>query len=137
MKSGKQRRLEIKEKRRKKAQKNKDIDVYSATTKMPRHAVKANPAKLAHNNTYGLLPLFYIDKEFTCIDCGSDEIWTAKQQKWWYEMAKGHIDSTAVRCRRCRDKIKKQKDDQKAHMEEMAQRVPHPNEAFFKKGYKK
>lgn len=133
MKSGKQRRLEIKEKRRKKAAKNKAINVYSSLTKIPRHAVKAEHTELIHNNTWSPFPLFYLDKEFTCVDCGSYEIWTAKQQKWWYETAKGHIDSIAVRCRRCRNVIKKQKDEQKTHMEEMAQRVPHPNEAFFKK----
>lgn len=104
MKSGKQRRLEIKEKRRNKAKKNARLDVYSDTTTMPKHAIKADHLQLVHNNTYGLLPLFYMDREFICKDCGSHEIWTAKQQKWWYEMAKGHIDSTAVHCRRCRKK---------------------------------
>ena len=68
---------------------------------------------------------------------GIIELWNEveKQQKWWYETAKGHIDSTAIRCRRCRKIIKEQKLEQKKHMEEMAQRVPHPNEAFFKKKY--
>jgi len=132
MKSGKQRRLEIKEKRRKKAKANKLIDT-SDILNMPKGALKADHSQLAHNNIYGLLPQFYIDKAYKCRDCGSDEIWTAKQQKWWYETVKGHIDSTAVRCRRCRNIIKKQKFEQKKHMEEMAQRVPHPNEAFFKK----
>ena len=133
MKSGRQRRLEIKEKRRKKAQKNKNIDVYSTATKIPKNAVKAEPTQLAHNNSWSPAPLFYVDKEFTCVDCGSHEIWTAKQQKWWYEIIKGQIYSIAVRCRRCRNIIKKQKDEQKAHMEEMAETEPHPNEAFFKK----
>jgi DNA-directed RNA polymerase subunit RPC12/RpoP len=132
MKSGKQRRLEIKEKRRNKAQMNAEIDV-SNILNMPKGALKADHSQLAHNNTYGLLPQFYIDKVYKCRDCGSDEIWTAKQQKWWYEMAKGHIDSTAVRCRRCRKKIREAKEKQKMHMAEMAERVPHPNEAFFKK----
>ncbi|WP_370515682.1 zinc-ribbon domain containing protein [Kangiella sp. HZ709] len=29
-------------------------------------------------------------------------MWKAEQQKWWYEEAKGHTDSTAVQCRDCR-----------------------------------
>jgi hypothetical protein len=29
-------------------------------------------------------------------------VWTAKQQKWWYETAHGHIESRAVRCLACR-----------------------------------
>lgn len=64
--------------------------------------VLADPSGLSHNNTYGALPLFYVDSPFVCKDCGSHEVWTAKQQKWWYEIAKGHIDSKAVRCRPCR-----------------------------------
>ena len=135
MKSGKQRRLEIKEKRRKKAKDNVVIDTFKNMDKRPNYAVVADHKNLVHNNTYGPLPLFYVDKAYTCVDCGSHEIWTAKQQKWWYETAKGHIDSTAIRCRRCRKIIKEQKLEQKKHMEEMAQRVPHPNEAFFKKKY--
>jgi len=135
LKSGKQRRFEIKEKRRNKAKKNACFNVYSDST-MQRHAVKADHTKLGHNNTYGLLPLFYVDREFTCRDCGSYEIWTAKQQRWWYETVKGHIDSTAVRCRRCRKLVRDQILKQKSHMEEMAQKEPHPNEAFFKKRFR-
>ena len=133
MKSGKQRRLEIKEKRRTKAKNNHNIDVYKTIEDMPKDGVKANQEKLLHNTANWYLPLFYVDKEFTCRDCRSHEIWTAKQQKWWYETAKGHIDSIAVRCRRCRNTVKDKKLEQKAHMKEMAERMPHPNEAFFKK----
>ena len=39
---------------------------------------------------------------FTCRDCGEEQVWTAKQQKWWYEVVGGAIDSTAVRCLPCR-----------------------------------
>ena len=51
---------------------------------------------LAHapNNSYGV-PCFvergyYQDLPFTCVGCGSKEIWRAAQQKWWYEVAKGY-----------------------------------------------
>lgn len=30
---------------------------------------------------------YYIDKRFTCAKCGTEEVWTAAQQKWWYEVA--------------------------------------------------
>ena len=62
------------------------------------------PADLSQqrpSNTYDP-KLFYEDVPFTCQDCGSQEVWTAEQQKWWYEVAKGSIYSMAVRCRRCR-----------------------------------
>lgn len=45
---------------------------------------------------------FYLDRSFTCRDCGSREVWTAKQQKWWFETARGSMYSSAVRCRACR-----------------------------------
>jgi Probable zinc-ribbon domain len=63
--------------------------------------IKADLSKQAPNNSYAP-PLYYEDKEFTCADCGRVEIWTAEQQQWWYETAKGPIYSTAVRCRACR-----------------------------------
>ena len=133
MKSGKQRRQEIKEKRRKKAEALIKVDAYSDIANMPQvGAIQADHKQLEHVNTYGFLPNFYVDKPFVCRDCGAKEIWTAKQQKWWYEVAKGHIDSTAVRCRRCREIIKREKAKQKQHMEKMANKTPHPNEAFFK-----
>jgi len=72
----------------------------------PPSAALADADELKHNNTYGTLPTYYIDRPFVCRDCGAEEIWTAVQQKWWYEIAKGHIDSTAVRCRPCRQKRK-------------------------------
>ena len=65
-------------------------------------SVPADHSKLAHVNTYGLLPDYYIDKPFTCRDCGKREIWKADSQKWYYEEAKGHIDATAVLCHDCR-----------------------------------
>lgn len=37
----------------------------------------------------GALRAYYEDKEFECTDCGKTALWTAQQQKWWYEVAKG------------------------------------------------
>lgn len=78
----------------------------TSTQTLPTGAVLADQNELKHINTYGELPAFYVDKPFVCRDCGAEEVWTAEQQKWWYEVAKGHIDSTAVRCRTCRKKRK-------------------------------
>lgn len=47
---------------------------------------------------------YYEDLPFVCKDCGQPEIWTARQQKWWYETAKGDVWTTALRCRPCRRK---------------------------------
>lgn len=70
-------------------------------------AIVADHTKLSHINTYGSLPEFYLDRPFTCRKCGKREIWKAKDQKWYYEEAKGHIDAVAVECHDCR-KLKKQ-----------------------------
>ncbi len=65
-------------------------------------AVPADHGKLAHINTYSSLPDFYLDRPFTCRNCGRREIWKAKDQKWYYEEAGGHIDARAVECHACR-----------------------------------
>ncbi len=82
------------------------IDTRDGAARPPAGSVPADPAELAHNNTYDALPAFYIDRVFTCRECSKEEIWTAEQQKWWYEVAKGNINATAVRCRACRTGIK-------------------------------
>ncbi len=74
-------------------------------------AIAADPGKLEHINTYGELPNFYIDKTFTCRLCGKREIWRARDQKWYYEEAKGHVDAQALECHACRTS-KKQRNRQ-------------------------
>ena len=68
--------------------------------------VRVNVSELAPYNSYGV-PTFlqrgyYEDVPFTCKGCGVAQLWTAWQQKWWYEVAKGYVDSTAKLCRACR-----------------------------------
>ena len=133
MKSSKQRRKEIKAKRLRKARIMADVDRYDPSVRRPAGAVKADHGQLSHVYNYGYLPLFYVDLPFVCRDCKAHEVWTAKQQKWWYEVAKGVIDSTAVRCGRCRARVRREKAEQKRRMKEMAEKPPHPNEAFFRR----
>lgn len=83
--------------------------------------IKANPKKQRANNSYGP-PLFYENRKFTCRDCGAKEVWTAEQQRLWYEVWRGPVQAVAVRCRTCRKKLQRRKIEQKKHMEEMAQR---------------
>ena len=56
-----------------------------------RHRIPADTNQQAPNNSYGPPVLFYEDIPFTCCDCGAEEVWTAEQQKWSYEVAKGAI----------------------------------------------
>jgi hypothetical protein len=65
-------------------------------------SVPADPSQQVPNNSYSPPPTAYYDLPFTCVDCGKDEVWTAEQQQWWYEVAKGSLYTTAIRCRACR-----------------------------------
>lgn len=79
---------------------------------VPAGAIPANYEKQAPNNSYGP-PAYYADLSFRCFDCGKEEVWTAEQQHWWYEIAKGPIQSTAVRCRACRRRWRQARDEQR------------------------
>jgi hypothetical protein len=81
--------------------------------------IKADLSKQRPNNSYSP-PLYYEDVGFTCRDCGAKCIWTAEQQRLWYEQWGGSVQSTAVRCRACRQKVRREKVQQKKHMQEMA-----------------
>jgi len=111
MKSNKQRREELK---RKKAER--------ATRRENRGAIPVDVQKLAPDGSYDT-PDFaqrggYIDVPFQCIDCGKSEVWTATQQKWWYEVAKGGVWTTARRCRNCRCKERERKNEaRRIHLE--------------------
>lgn len=68
--------------------------------------VAVEVSALAPHNSYGQPEYvergYYIDIPFACRVCGIPQTWTAAQQKWWYEVAKGYVYSTATRCRPCR-----------------------------------
>ncbi len=65
----------------------------------------------------------YRDQGFICKDCGEPCVWPASRQKWWFEQAGGHPDSTAVRCRRCRIAEKQRKTEaRRAHQEGLARK---------------
>ena len=111
MKSNKQRRAEILAHRKARA-----LADAASPSKDPRGlgvSVEAgtapcNPLLLAPSNSYGAPDFvsrgYYVDQAFTCISCQSKEVWRATQQKWWYEVAKGAVYSTAKYCITCRRK---------------------------------
>lgn len=60
----------------------------------------------------------YADYTFKCKDCGAVETWTARQQKWWHEIAGGEIERIAVRCRACRIRERQRSGEaRRVHME--------------------
>ena len=133
MKSNKQRVTEIKAARLKRAERrNPKFDPTKYP--VPEHAIPADQTKLVTVGTEALVdfPIYYLDKPYVCTSCGSTELWTAKQQKWWYEVAQGAIETTVAHCRACRKQMREDKAKQKQHMKDMANRVQHKNDAFFK-----
>jgi putative zinc ribbon protein len=108
MKSGKQRRHEIKAARNQRAAKKVAREKKQEPRFRPAFGPPVNEELLAPYNSY-VAPDFvrrgyYVDRPFRCVDCGNEEIWTGMQQKWWYEVAKGFVYSSANRCRLCRRK---------------------------------
>lgn len=128
MKSNKQRRAEILADRKARALAGaasppKDPRGIGATVEAG--TAPCNPLLLAPSNSYGTPDFvsrgYYVDQAFTCIGCHSEEVWTATQQKWWYEVAKGNVESRAVRCRACR-RIERERSSEarRIHLEGLA-----------------
>ncbi len=120
MKSGRQRRNEILEARRRRARiaKRASPAPWLEPDRVPAGAVPADQSKLLHDNTYGPRPRFYVDTPFTCIECGTEEVWSATDQKWWYEEAKGKIATRANRCSVCRRKRRfRRSQERRVHIE--------------------
>jgi Probable zinc-ribbon domain len=106
MKSNKQRRAEIKARRSMRASKKCGAPGYLNLTIAPCESAPVNRGALVRYNSYGMPEFeargFYMPVAFTCRDCGVNEVWTAKQQKLWYEDWQGPVFSVALRCRPCR-----------------------------------
>ncbi len=124
MKSNKQRRQEIKAHRlRRIAQKARIINARPVDR--PIGTVEVTPARLQPTSSYGIPDFvqrgYYQDRPFQCKDCGVEEIWTAVQQQWWYEVAQGDVWTVAVRCRACRSSERARKAEaRRIHFEGLA-----------------
>jgi hypothetical protein len=45
---------------------------------------------------------FYVDENRDCVQCGRPFVFTAQEQKYWYESRQFHFHSVPVRCTGCR-----------------------------------
>ena len=117
MKSGKQRRKEREQARLLAAKRSEGVAV--------------NVEKLAPNNSYDVPDFvkrgYYVDKPFVCQGCGLNQVWTATQQKWWYEVAQGYVYSTAKLCRSCRRRERDRRAEaRRVHLDGIARKKGRP-----------
>ena len=127
MKSGKQRRAELKAKRKQRKAKQQSLTTRPQTTQRPLGTAPVNEDLLAPYKSYGapgyVMRGYYQDVPFRCQGCGKEETWTAAQQKWWYEVAKGYVYSTAKLCRPCRKKAQARRAEaRRVHLEGVARK---------------
>jgi hypothetical protein len=71
---------------------------------MPRYAVRGDVRKqnlcfACHAPQY-----FYVDQHKVCIQCGQDFVFSADEQKFWFETLGFYGTSVAIRCQDCRRK---------------------------------
>ncbi|CAN7252734.1 zinc-ribbon domain containing protein [Polaromonas sp. LjRoot131] len=127
MKSNKQRRTEILEKRKARAATSVKPVGNEPRREVTSGTAPCNPELLAPSNSYGT-PAFvqrgyYMDVLFKCQDCAKEEIWRAAQQKWWYEVAKGNVETRATRCNPCRRIERERRDEaRRVHLEGVARK---------------
>lgn len=59
---------------------------------------------------YSVCPRYwYIDATFDCEGCGADFIFSAKEQRFWYEDRRFYVDSKPKNCPACRKKERRRK----------------------------
>ena len=93
------------------------MDIFGSTDpkKMPLHffsqALEINYATAIRADIaaqdYSVCPRhWYIDARFRCSACGTEFLWSAHEQRAWFETYRFYVDSQATRCRDCRAKLR-------------------------------
>ena len=72
-----------------------------AESEIPSDAFPVDPDLINLGGSYDR-PIFYRDREFTCVDCGKGQRWKVSDQLWYYETTGAPFYSNAIRCRPCR-----------------------------------
>jgi hypothetical protein len=131
MTSSKQKRAELDAKKKARSEKEaaeKKAAVQAAKARRTGNEIRMDLNALAPHNSYGA-PQYvapdgvYQDRPFICRECGKEEVWTAGQQKWWYEVAKGSIYAEARRCNACRRRERERRDEtRRIHLKGIARK---------------
>ncbi len=75
---------------------------------IPERALAANPDTQNHQGGYSA-KFYYQDIHYTCVGCGNAEVWTAQQQKRYFEIQKGNIYNRPKWCYKCHSQRMKNK----------------------------
>lgn len=71
---------------------------------MPSGAVRGDIRRQAYCRMCHVPRYYYVDDERICVQCKEPFVFSAKEQKYWYETLRFWADSTAIRCLDCRRK---------------------------------
>ncbi len=84
-----------------------DAGIIKSADEIPADAIPAGIEYIQRaRSSYSLYqrPPYYQDIQFRCEDCGTESVWTADDQRHWYEQLHGSPYATAKRCSDCRRK---------------------------------
>jgi Probable zinc-ribbon domain len=77
---------------------------------LPRGALRGTPRNCAPFCNYCNSPkYFYQDQTLQCVQCDSEFVFSAVEQKHWFEVIKVHIRTRCLRCPSCRKRRKTEK----------------------------
>jgi hypothetical protein len=69
---------------------------------IPRHAIPGETVKQVFCALHHVPKYYYVDEQRRCVECGTTFVFSAAEQKYWYETLKFNFHSTAIRCPKCR-----------------------------------
>lgn len=134
MKSRKQRKADIKAHRVRREGAQPKLRGGQERKEIPTGTAPCKRENLARSSSYGVPDFvergYYMDVLFQCASCQKQEVWSATRQKWWYEVAKGSVESRAKLCNSCRRAERERKAGaRRVHLEGVAAKLAAKNAA--------
>jgi hypothetical protein len=69
---------------------------------LPKGAIRGDIRKQNYCRAHNRGKYFYVDEPRTCVQCGEEFVFSASEQRFWYETLGFHLDSQCIRCLKCR-----------------------------------
>jgi hypothetical protein len=94
---------------------------------LPKGAVRGNVNKQDFCGWCHIPKYYYVDEQKQCVQCGEEFVFSAREQKYWYEALKFNFHSTAIRCGKCRRQRRNDRalQQQLANAVEIAKDIPY------------